>query len=187
MVVGLAVSLFGQWVAFEIYSNQKLYRIAQNTAFFIHGVSSGQSLVSLPAPAESVFFVREGEGKTIATSNSQRTLRIEDYAAVSHGGGGTQVFAYHRRFSLQEYLQVLFAKPFAAGVFLAGLVLSLTGVLTLLWAGKLPAPKEERQEILKSMKVLREVFALGGLVPQESLKEAKTIVEGIIKKMEGRT
>ncbi len=187
MVLGVFISLAGQWVAFEIYANTKLLRIGENLSQFVHGLYSGDTLIKLNNGDESIFILRTAGGKVITTNNAIGPLKVEDFISASYSKGGDHVYAYIKRVSFLEYLNVLLERPFALGISLSGLILFLSGLI-LLFKGYKPIEEKELQEdILRKLKALRVSFATSRIIPKESLSEAEKILDDIIKRMEGKT
>ncbi|MEJ7621357.1 MAG: hypothetical protein WKI49_02415 [Aquificaceae bacterium] len=187
MVLGVFISLAGQWVAFEIYANTKLLRIGENLSQFVHGLYSGDTLIKLNNGDESIFILRTAGGKVITTNNAIGPLKVEDFISASYSKGGDHVYAYIKRVSFSEYLNVLLERPFALGISLSGLILFLSGLI-LLFKGYKPIEEKELQEdILRKLKALRVSFATSRIIPKESLSEAEKILDDIIKRMEGKT
>ncbi|MEJ7555171.1 MAG: hypothetical protein WKI50_04460, partial [Aquificaceae bacterium] len=107
--------------------------------------------------------------------------------SASYSKGGDHVYAYIKRVSFLEYLNVLLERPFALGISLSGLILFLSGLI-LLFKGYKPIEEKELQEdILRKLKALRVSFATSRIIPKESLSEAEKILDDIIKRMEGKT
>ena len=187
MVLGVFISLAGQWVAFEIYANTKLLRIGENLSQFVHGLYSGDTLIKLNKGDESIFILRTAGGKVITTNNAIGPLKVEDFISASYSKGGDHVYSYIKRVSFSEYLNVLLERPFALGISLSGLILFLSGLI-LLFKGYKPIEEKELQEdILRKLKALRVSFATSRIIPKESLFEAEKIMDDIIKRMEGKT
>jgi len=182
MVLGVFISLAGQWVAFEIYANTKLLRIGENLSQFVHGLYSGDTLIKLNNGDESIFILRTAGGKVITTNNAIGPLKVEDFISASYSKGGDHVYAYIKRVSFSEYLNVLLERPFALGISLSGLILFLSGLI-LLFKGYKPIEEKELQEdILRKLKALRVSFATSRIIPKESLSEAEKILDDIIKR-----
>ncbi|MDW8434135.1 MAG: hypothetical protein RMK35_04955, partial [Aquificaceae bacterium] len=194
-LIGVLLFLFGQWIAFDIYANTKLSKINQNVVSLLQGLHAGESLIKLPAQEENIFFLRTQDGKQVTTSNTLLPISPQDYSSANRMGAGYQFYVYTKRFSLGDYLSVLFERPFVMGISLSGLVLLLSGIYMFTKEGvKVVSPqqtqssaKTQEKEILKRLKALRASFALSGVIPQESMREAKTLLEDTIKKMEGKT
>ncbi len=192
MVLGALIFFAGHWVAFEIYANTKLLRIGENLSQFVHGLYSGDTLIKLNKGDESIFILRTVGGKVITTNNAIGPLKVEDFISASYSKGGDHVYAYIKRVSFSEYLNVLLERPFALGISLSGLILFLSGLI-LLFKGYKPIEGKEssktllQEDILRRLKALRVSFAMSGIIPKESLSEAREILDDIIKKMEGKT
>ncbi|MEN3029161.1 MAG: hypothetical protein ABDH29_08160 [Aquificaceae bacterium] len=187
LLIGALLFFAGQWTAFEIYANGKLSRINQNLANFLAGATSAEGIVKIPYPEENLFLTKSEEGKAITTLKSPSLPGAENYLSASQG----QVSVYTKSVSLSEYLNTLLEKPFTLGISISGLFLFLTALLVLLKGQKsstLPERKVSLREedLLVKLKAVRTALALGGVIPRESLEEAKGIIEDIIKRMEGK-
>lgn len=192
MVLGALIFFAGQWIAFEIYANTKLSRIGENLSQFVHGLYSGDTLIKLNRGDESIFILRTAGGKVITTNNAMGPLKAEDFISAGYSKGGNHAYAYIKRVSFSEYLNVFIERPFALGVSISGLILLLSG-LALIFKRDRPIQQKEGSEILpqedivRRLKALRIAFAMSGVIPKESLSEAKKILDDIIKRMEGKT
>jgi len=192
MVLGALIFLAGQWIAFEIYANTKLSRIGENLSQFVHGLYSGDTLIKLNNGDESIFILRTAGGKVITTNNAIDPLKVEDFISTSYSKGGDHAYAYIKRVSFSEYLNVFIERPFALGVSISGLILFLSG-LALIFKMDRPIQQKEgskilpQEDIVRRLKALRIAFAMSGVIPEESLSEAKKILDDIIKRMEGKT
>ncbi len=192
MVLGALIFLAGQWIAFEIYANTKLSRIGENLSQFVHGLYSGDTLIKLNNGDESIFILRTAGGKVITTNNAIDPLKVEDFISTSYSKGGDHAYAYIKRVSFSDYLNVFIERPFALGVSISGLILFLSGIVLLLKRdvgieGKERSEFLTREELARRLKALKVAFAMSGVIPRESLSEAKKILDDIIKRMEGKT
>ncbi len=185
VLFGALVLFVGQWMAFEIYANAKISRIGENVAKFLHGLHSGDTLIRLNWADENVFVFRTETGKVITTNNAIAPLKVEDFIGTSYSKGRDYAYAYIKRVSFPEYLSAFLERPFALGVSLSGFILFIFG-LVLLFKKDRGADFLLREELKRKLKALRVAFAMSGLIPKESLFEAKKILDDIIKKMEGR-
>ncbi|QID32435.1 hypothetical protein [Pampinifervens florentissimum] len=192
MVLGALIFFAGQWIAFEIYANTKLSRIGENLSQFVHGLYSGDTLIKLNRGDESIFILRTAGGKVITTNNAMGPLKVEDFISAGYSKGGNHAYAYIKRVSFSEYLNVFIERPFALGVSISGLILFLSGIVLLLKRdvgieGKERSEFLTREELARRLKALKVAFAMSGVIPKESLSEAKKILDDIIKRMEGKT
>lgn len=191
MVVGAILFFVGQWVAFEIYANMKLSRISHNMAQFINHLYSGGTLIRINKTDENVFILRTATGKVITTDNAIGPLKMDAFITASYTNDGNQAYVYTKKVTLSEYLNLFIEKPFALGVSLSGIVLFIFGLTFFMKKAKtIEKIKEEsipQEELIKRLKALRVAFAMSGVIPKESLSEAKKIVDDIIKRMEGKS
>lgn len=188
LITGAVLFSIGQWIAFEVYVNDKLTKISQNMAQFTYSLHSGESLIKIPNALENIFLIRDQDGKVVVSDNTTAPLKVEDFTFAERSKGGTYVYVYVKKINVEDYLSLLAEKPLVLGVSLSGLILFFFGLfLTLRHVGLAKTWQEvEDESLIKSLKALRVSLAMGELIPRESLQEAKRIVEDIIKKMEGK-
>ena len=188
MLAGALTFFVGQWIALEVYISNKLSKINQNTALFLSEFYQGKSLVKLPNPHENVFSVRTAEGKIITTGNILNPVKAEDFVSAYHGESAIEVYVYTRKASIGEYFSTMTQKPFALGVSISGLILFLVGVfMTLRGKGDSEEVVRQKEDLIKRLKATRTALAMGGVIPQEGLEEAKAILDDIIKRVEGKS
>lgn len=192
VVFGLILFSFGQWMAFEVYAFNKLNRINQNVASFIHGLYAGESSIGIPNHEENVFVMSTKEGKLLTSDNAlTRPLNTENLASAEYSKGGTRVYVYTKRVEVSEYINTFIESPFAFGVSLSGLFLVIISLALILIKAKvsMEIPKKaplQDEKLIKSLKALRSSLAMGELIPRESLEESKRLLEDIMQRMEGR-
>ncbi len=190
LLSGIIVLFIGQWMAFEIYANEKLKHISQNMARFTYGLYSGESFISIPKSSENIFIIRANDGRIVTTNNVVSPVNVEGFTFSDYAGKGTYVYVYSKKITLSDYIMQAIEKPIVLGTSFSGLILTLFGlVLSLKY--KQPGKVDQKalidtESLIKSLKAVRVALAMGELIPRESLQEAKKIVEDIIKKMEGR-
>ncbi|MEJ5339538.1 MAG: hypothetical protein ACK42C_02770 [Aquificaceae bacterium] len=195
MVLGVILFLAGQWIAFEIYANTKLSRVSHNMAQFIHHLYSGDTLIKLNRADENVFILRTATGRVITTDNAIGPLKADDFIAASYNRDGNLAYTYTKRVSLSEYLNTFTEKPFALGISLSGAIVFLSGLTLLIREVRGTEQRERKtrggsmlqEELTRRLKALRVAFAMSGVIPGESLSEAKKILDDIIKRMEGKS
>lgn len=184
--VGALIFSVGQWVAFEIYANAKLSKVNQNIASLLAGMPAGEGFINIPNAEENFFSIRTKEGKVIST-NRTPPIGLEHYVSVNLSAGGSQVQVYTKKVGLIEYLNLLLERPFALGVSISGIILLLLSLVLLLKGQQVAPIKQEtdlQKDILNRLKALRTALAFSGVIPRESIEEAKGIIDNIIKRME---
>ena len=194
LLLGFFLFSMGQWIAFEIYAIKKLKRINENIANFVCGFYVGESLVKIPNPSENIFLLSTKEGRIITTDNTlTKPLNTENFTSAEYSKNGVRAHVYTKGLTIKEYIATFVEYPSIFGVSLSGLVLFFTGLILLFKIDrekafvKLEHEDDKRdEELVKSLKALRVSLAFGEIIPRESLQEAKKVLEGIIKKMEGK-
>jgi hypothetical protein len=104
-----------------------------------------------------------------------------------------EVYIYTRKYNLGEYIEELLKNPTSFGIALAGLILFTMGIVYMLipqtqhksTEGKM-VEKTYPQGLESKLKALRLAIATHGVIPKESIEEAKRILDDILKEMEVR-
>lgn len=182
--IGVLFFLAGQWMVFEIYTNTKLSKMNQNIASLLASIPAGKDFVSIPNSEENFFLIKTGENRVISTSKTPPT---GDYLFTNLNTDGSQVQVYTKKIGIVEYFNLMLERPFVFGVSLSGLILLLLSPVLFI-TGKQEAPVKQdtefQKDILNRLRALRTALALSGVIPHESIQEAKGIIDNIIKKME---
>lgn len=190
MLLGVVLFFVGQWMAFEVYANGKIKSLSQNMAKFAYSLYNGESLISIPKASENIFLMKTQDGKVIASNNAIGPLTVEGFTFGEYKQKGAYVYVYSKKVSLGDYFNLFFEKPLAIGTSVPGLLLFLVGLIIVLrYSTSTQTQHQDKVQdegLINSLKALRASLAMGGLIPRESLEEAKRIVEDIIKKMEGK-
>jgi hypothetical protein len=104
-----------------------------------------------------------------------------------------EIYIYTRKYNFGEYIEEMLKNPTSLGIALAGLILSAIGIVYML------IPQAERKgtevkivgktyppDLERKLKAVRLAIATHGVIPKESIEEAKRILDYILKEMEGR-
>jgi hypothetical protein len=109
----------------------------------------------------------------------------------------SEVYIYTRKYNFGEYIEEMLKNPTSLGIALAGLILSAIGIVYML----IPQAQQKSTEVKivekivektyppdleRKLKALRLAIATHGVIPKESIEEAKRILDNILKEMEGR-
>lgn len=181
-ITGIFLFLTGQWIAFEMYANSKLGKINENVSQFIQNLYMDNTFIILSNPEENVFVFRTADGKVITTGNTIEPSDMEDYISTSFSVEGHTIYIYTRRVSFSDYMLVLIEKPFALGSSISGVVFLLIGLFLLLKETPVKATDSEYKERLaKHLKALRISLAMSKIIPEDSISEARKILDDIIK------
>ncbi len=188
LIFGFILFFLGQWVAFEIYSFNKLRRIDENISAFIYGLQTRESSIKIPNPSENIFLIFTKEEKLITSDNVlTKPLNTRTFSYAQYSKNGVRVYAYTKRVEIGEYLATFFENPLAFGISLSGLVVFVMG-LALISLGAKTSPEtsqeslQQKEDLINKLKALRISLAMDKVIPKESLEEAKKIVDSIIKK-----
>jgi hypothetical protein len=185
ILIGVILMLAGQWISFDIYANTKIKNIGANISTFIYGLHSGETLIKLPHAEENLIVFKDLSGKTITTDNALRPINPQKYlSSYSKSPEGKEVHIYTKRQSFSQYLDLLISNPFAIGIFLSGLILVLMGIFIPYKETVKGEEISRKEELIRKLKALRLTLAVGGIIPNRSVQEAKDILDSILKEWE---
>jgi hypothetical protein len=195
MILGLLLFGWGIYTSFEIYTIKKQEKINANFAGFILSVCENKELKNIEYPDQGFFIFKTAEGKIFTYGQVfQNPTDINMYSSY-HKVSPTkeEVYIYTRKYNFGEYIEELLKNPTSFGIALAGLILLAIGIVYML----IPQAQQKSTEVeivektypqgLESkLKALRLAIATHGVIPKESVEEAKRILDDILKEMEGR-
>jgi len=195
MILGLLLFGWGIYTSFEIYAIKKQEKINANFANFILFVYEGKELKNIDYPDQGFFIFKTAEGKMFTYGQVfQNPTDINMYSSY-HKISPTkaEVYIYTRKYDFGEYIEELLKNPTSLGIALAGLILFAMGIAYML----IPQTQQKNTEgkvvgntylqgLEEKLKTLRLVIATHGILPKESVEEAKRILDNILKEMEVR-
>jgi len=195
MILGFLLFGLGIYTSFEIYAIKKQEKINANFASFILFVYEGKELKNIEYPDQGFFIFKPSEEKIFTYGQVfQNPTDINMYSSY-HKISPTkaEVYIYTRKYNFGEYIEELLKNPTSFGIALAGLILSAIGIVYMLipqaqhksTEGKV-VEKTYPQGLERKLKALRLAIATYGIIPKESIEEAKRILDDILKEMEGR-
>ncbi|MFN3947805.1 MAG: hypothetical protein ACK4LA_06940, partial [Aquificaceae bacterium] len=101
IILGFILSSFGQWMAFDVYSFNKLRKVNENVSAFIHGLYNGENSIKIPNPSENIFVITTRDGKIITSNNAlTRSPSTENLSYATYSKGEVQVSVYTKRMSV---------------------------------------------------------------------------------------
>jgi len=186
---------WGIYTSFEIYAIKKQEKINANFAGFILSVCENKELKSIEYPDQGFFIFKTAEGKIFTYGqvflNPMDINMYSSYHKISPTKA--EVYIYTRKYNFGEYIEELLKNPTSFGIALAGLILSAIGIAYMLipqtrqknTEGKI-VEKTYPQGLERKLKALRLAIATHGILPKESVEEAKRILDNILKEMEVR-
>jgi len=195
MILGLLLFGWGIYTSFEIYVIKKQEKINANFAGFILSVCENKELKNIEYPDQGFFIFKTAEGKVFIYGQVfQNPTDINIYLSY-HKLSPTKsgVYIYTRKYNFGEYIEELLKNPTSFGIALAGLILFAIGIVYML----IPQAQQKSTEVKivektypqgleRKLKALRLAIAVHGIIPKESIEEAKKILDDILKEMEGR-
>jgi hypothetical protein len=195
MILGLLLFGWGIYTSFEIYAIKKQEKINANFAGFILSVCENKELKNIEYPDQGFFIFKTAEGRVFTYGQVfQNPTDINMYLSY-HKISPTkvEVYIYTRKYNFGEYIEELLKNPTSFGIALAGLILFAIGIVYMLipqaqqkgTEGKI-VEKTYPQGLERKLKALRLAIATHGIIPKESIEEAKRILDDILKEMEGR-
>jgi hypothetical protein len=194
MILGLLLFGWGIYTSFEIYAIKKQEKINVNFAGFILSVCENKELKNIEYPDQGFFIFKTAEGRVFTYGQVFQNPTINMYLSY-HKASPTkvEVYIYTRKYNFGEYIEELLKNPTSFGIALAGLILFAIGIVYMLilqaqqksTEGKI-VEKTYPQGLERKLKALRLAIATHGIIPKESIEEAKRILDNILKEMEVR-
>ncbi|MFZ8864008.1 MAG: hypothetical protein ACO2PP_26370 [Thermocrinis sp.] len=195
MILGFLLFGLGIYTSFEIYAIKKQEKINANFASFMLSVYEGKELKNMDYPDQGFFIFKPAEGKIYtygqAFQNPTDMNMYLSYHKVSPSK--SEVYVYTRKYNFGEYIEEVLKNPTSLGIALAGLMLFAIGIVYMLILQVQQKSTEVKivektypPDLERKLKALRLAIATYGVIPKESIEEAKRILDDILKKMEAR-
>jgi hypothetical protein len=193
VISGLLLFGLGIYTSFEIYAIKKQEKINANFASFMLSVHEGKELKNIDYPDQSFFIFKSAEGKIFTSQLFQNPTDVNMYLSYHKiSPSKSEVYIYTRKYNFGEYIEEMLKNPASLGIALAGLILFGIGVYKLILQAQQQSTevkiveKTYPQDLEGKLKALRLAIATHGVIPKESIEEAKRILDDIFKNMEGR-
>jgi hypothetical protein len=193
VISGLLLFGLGIYTSFEIYAIKKQEKINANFASFMLSVHEGKELKNIDYPDQSFFIFKSAEGKIFTSQLFQNPTDVNMYLSYHKvSPSKSEVYIYTRKYNFGEYIEEMLKNPASLGIALAGLILFAIGVYKLILQAQQQSTevkiveKTYPQDLEGKLKALRLAIATHGVIPKESIEEAKRILDDIFKNMEGR-
>jgi uncharacterized membrane protein len=195
VILGLLLLGLGIYTSFEIYAIKKQEKINANFASFMLSVYEGKEPKKMDYPDQGFFIFKTAEGKIYTygqvLQNPTDFNMYLSYHKISPSK--SEVYVYTRKYNFGEYIEELLKNPASFGIALAGLILFAIGIVYML----IPQAQQKStkvkmvektcpQGLERKLKALRLAIATHGIIPKESIEEAKRILDNILKEMEVR-
>ncbi len=195
MISGLLLFGLGIYISFEIYAIKKQEKINANFASFMLSVYEGKELKKMDYPDQGFFIFKPAEGKIYTYGQVfQNPVDINMYSSYHKTSpSNAEAYIYTRKYNFGEYIEEMLKSPTSLSIALAGLILFAIGIVYML----IPQAQQKSTEVKivektypqgleRKLKALRLAIATHGVIPRESIEEAKRILDDILKEMEGR-
>jgi hypothetical protein len=199
MILGLLLFGWGVYTSFEIYAINKQEKINANFASFMLSVYEGKELKNIDYPDQGFFIFKTAEGKIFTYGQVfQNPTDINMYSSYHKiSPSKSEIYIYIRKYNFGECIEELLRNPTSFGIALAGLILFAIGIVYTLilqaqqksTEGKIVEKIVEKTyppDLERKLKAVRLAIATHGVIPRESIEEAKRILDDIFKEMEGR-
>ncbi|MCS7084273.1 MAG: hypothetical protein NZL90_04750 [Aquificaceae bacterium] len=191
VIAGLIISVFGQWIALSLYLNNKLKRQAENMAAFAVAVATKSPDIELPNPEENLIVVRSPINNLFVQTKIEEGQDESEFVSIiaKSDDGSTQANIYYKGISVSEFLSLIKSDLISLLFSFGGIIMAVFGIIWVSKAGPSKPIKEKSSGITitrSELKALKLAIAFGGIIPKQSLMEAKSILEGIIKRAEGK-
>jgi hypothetical protein len=195
MILGFLLFGLGIYTSFEIYAIKMQEKINANFAGFVLSVCENKELKNVEYPDQGFFIFKPVEGKIYTYGQVfQNPTDVNMYLSYHKvSPSKSEVYIYTRKYNFGEYIEEMLKKPTSLGIALAGLMLSAIGIVYML----IPQAQRKGTEVKivektyppdleRKLKAVRLAIATHGVIPRESIEEAKRILDDIFKEMEGR-
>lgn len=195
VTLGFLLFGLGIYTSFEIYAIKKQEKINANFASFMLSVYEGKELKKMDYPDQGFFIFKPAEGKIYTYGQVfQNPTDVNMYLSYHKiSSSKSEVYIYTRKFNFGEYIEEILKNPTSLGIALAGLILSSIGIVYML----IPQAQQKNTEVKivektypqgleRKLKAVRLAIATHGVIPRESIEEAKRILDDILNQMEGR-
>ena len=197
MILGFLFFGWGIYSSFEIYTIKRQEKINANFAGFILSVCENKELKNIEYPDQEFFIFKTAKGKMFTYGQAlQNPTDINMYLSY-HKVSPTkaEVYIYTRKYNFGEYIEEMLRNPTSFGIALVGLILFAMGIGIVYML--IPRTQQKSTEVKiakktyppdleRKLKALRLAIATHGIIPKESIEEAKKILDDILKEMEGR-
>ncbi len=195
IILGVFLAIFGFYTSFEIYVKDKLGKSSENIGYFLIKVMQGETLINTPDKLNTILTLKTPEGKVYATQNINLPVDKETYYHFQKIVDNHGFNLYVKSTSIFEYIEYIVNNPMAIGISLSGIFLILIGIYTAISSQttkhipqeketittvEKTQPYEYEDELIKRLKALRITLATSKIIPEESLEEAKSIIDSIL-------
>lgn len=188
-LLGVFLMLFGSLTSFELYAKERQRKININMAGFILDVYNGAPSSKTPYPEYSTIILKTQDGKVITTENLLKVFDESMYSSdLYKDKRGNEIYVYVKKPTLGEYLYFFLENPLSFGVLISGALMLFVG-LFLLFTTEVRAvtsSKEIDDGFINGLKALRLTLSTSRIIPEESLDQAKRILDDILKKYGGK-
>ncbi len=191
MISGLLLFGLGIYTSFEIYATKKQEKINANFASFMLSVYEGKKLKKMDYPDQGFFIFKTAEGKIYTYGQAfQNPIDINMYSFYHKKlPSNAEVYIYTRKYNFGEYIEEMLKNPTSLGIAFAGLILSAIGIVYML----IPQAQQKSTEVKivektypqgleRKLKAVRLAIATHGILPKESIEEAKKYLIIYLKK-----
>lgn len=199
ILTGVLIAVFGFYTSFEVYVIDRLSKSSESIGHFLIKAIQNDTLIEVPNASNTIITLETPEGKTYATQGINLPIDKGMYYHFRKNADGYNFVLYIKSINIFEYLEYLLGNPAAMGISIAGGILILMGIYTVLSSGApdVPVPKEQESkpepekvqgyddELIKHLKALRLTLATSKIIPEESLEKAKSIIDSILSISKG--
>ncbi|ADC89203.1 hypothetical protein Thal_0569 [Thermocrinis albus DSM 14484] len=178
-LIGVLLLFVGLYASFEVYISQKLQQTTRELSEAILHLQRGEN----PTKGyQTLLILKTPAGKSLVPSvGLLNPLDASLYVtSVSKGSDGTEVYVYLRRTTLGEYLQTLLEEWASAGIAFSGAVLMILAYFMS------RGGSTTNEELVAKLKALRTTLSVNSVIPEETATETKSLLDDILKKMEGK-
>ncbi len=169
------------YISFTAYIKDRDRKVFSNVSTFFLRMSQGEEKIELPYPEYTVIVhMRKPEGKFLS-ANAVSSVDREAYELINLGRGRDVTYIYVKKIDPVDYLMFVSQNLLFMGLLVANILLYLSifyftvKELELAQGGGVPA------ELMNRLKALRLSLATFKVIPEESVKEMRKVVDDILK------
>ncbi len=175
-----ATFIFSFWE----YSSQMHKSVLRNVATFMVNAAEGRNFVNLPDPDYSLIALKTKDGQRFISSNMNLPFDSTFYSSVRVSVGESEATIYYKKPTPTDYVMFLASKPVYAGMLLASVFLFISLMLYVAAETK-PTPAKSKlavdERFMDKLKALRLTLATMKIIPEESAKEMRKVIDSILK------
>ncbi len=172
------------FISFSSYVSDREKKIMTNVNVFLINMNKGLEKIDIPFPTYTiVVYTEKPTGRKIISSNFSSFLKTEDYTRINTLLKEGNLDVYIKKLSLTDYFIFVSEQPFYTGLLVASLLLYLSIVYFTVKEFETMQEGKLTEDLVNRLKALRLTLATVKILPDESLKEMRKVVDSILNKL----